>query len=114
MTKFKQITTVTDDWELKSDYLNFIKNKLYRLAEAQGSSETSLAEAEEIVDDVSFSAFSAGWVIQGFVAPAQMTLFSFGHAFTCYLTTSYHNFIEEALKKAGKTPVPKSVAGTKG
>lgn len=105
MTKFKRITTVIDDWELKSDYLNFIKNQLYHQAEAQGASAELLAEAEEAVDDVNFSEFS---VRLGYPKFSQATddplLILADLPLPIDPTTGYHNFIEEALKKAGKTP----------
>lgn len=105
MTKFKRITTVIDDWELKSDYLNFVKNQLYRLAEAQGTSVELLAEAEEMVDDINFSEFSARLGYPKFSqAAADPLLILADLPLPIYLTSSYHNFVEEALKKAGKTP----------
>ncbi|NJN96124.1 MAG: hypothetical protein HC875_19470 [Anaerolineales bacterium] len=105
MTKFKRITTVIDDWELKSDYLNFVKNQLYRLAEAQGTSVELLAEAEEMVDDINFSEFSARLGYPKFSQAADDPLLILADLpLPIYLTSSYHNFVEEALKKAGKTP----------
>ncbi len=105
MTKFKRITTAIDDWELKSDYLNFVKNQLYRQAEAQGAPAELLTEAEEVVDDVSFSEFAARLGYPPFSQGADDPLLILADLpLPIYLTTGYHNFVEEALKKAGKTP----------
>ncbi|HXV44163.1 MAG TPA: hypothetical protein VEC96_13940, partial [Anaerolineae bacterium] len=58
--QFKGVTdeSISDAWALKTDYINFIKNRLFDLAEANDVSEESLAEVEEAFDDVTFSEFS--------------------------------------------------------
>ena len=107
MTQFISVTDegVTDPRVIKEDYINFVKNKLFDLAELDGISAEVLAELEEEFDDVIFSEFSErlGYpqLAQGQIDPllilAQFPL-------PVYLTTGYHNFIEVALKRAGKNP----------
>lgn len=107
IAQFTSITDegVTDPRVVKEDYINFIKNKLFDLAEASGLSPDVLAELEEEFDDVNFSEFSErlGYprFERGDIDPllilAQLPL-------PIYLTTSYHEFLEVALRRAGKQP----------
>jgi hypothetical protein len=107
MTQYKAVTdeNISDAWALKTDYVNFVKNRLFDLAEAEGASEEVLAEVEEEFDDVTFSEFVERLGFprfdQGQVDPL-LILAEF--SLPIYLTTSYHNFIEVALKRAGKSP----------
>ena len=96
---------VTDLRVLKEDYINFVKNRLFDIAEKDGVSPDVLAEVESEFDDVAFSEFSErlGYPrfdqddIDPLLILADLPL-------PIYLTTSYHDFIEVALRRVGKTP----------
>lgn len=97
--------SITDAWALKTDYINFIKNRLFDLAEADGAAEEALAEVEEAFDDVTFSEFSERLGYPRFDdRQADPLLILAEFPLPIYLTTSYHDFIEVALKRAGKEP----------
>ncbi len=107
MAQFKRVTdeAITDDWQLKADYINFVKNRLFDIAETEEISADILAEVEEEFDDIDFAEFSERLGYPKFdqaQSNALLTLASF--PLPIYLTTSYHNFIEVALKHAGKEP----------
>ncbi len=107
MAQFTSVTdeSVTDPRAVKEDYINFIKNRLFDIAEREGVSEDVLAELEEEFDDLIFSEFanrlSYPRFDQGQVDPL-LILAEF--PLPIYLTTSYHNFIEAALRRVGKNP----------
>jgi hypothetical protein len=97
--------SVTDPRAVKEDYINFIKNRLFDIAEANGTSEDILAELEEEFDDVNFSEFSERLGYPKFdQRPVNPYLILAELPLPIYLTTSYHNFMEVALKQAGKAP----------
>lgn len=107
LTQYKNITdeTISDAWALKADYVNFIKNRLYDLAETEGASEETLAEVEEAFDDITFSEFAERLGYPRFdTGQVDPLLVLAEFPLPIYLTTSYHNFIEVALKRAGKEP----------
>jgi hypothetical protein len=107
IAQFKGVTdeSVSDAWALKTDYLNFIKNRLFDLAEADGISKEALAEVEEAFDDVIFSEFSERLGYPRFDdGQANPLLILAEFPLPIYLTTSCHNFMEVALKRAGKQP----------
>jgi len=107
LAQFFSVTdeTATDPRAVKEDYVNFIKNRLYDIAEAEGTSEDTLAELEEEFDDVNFSEFSERLGYPHFERePLEPLLILAELPLPIYLTTSYHNFIEVALKRAGKEP----------
>ena len=104
-----QFKSVMDDisgpWDLGFHYIDFVKNQLYDLAENEGTDQDILAEIEEEFDDLTFSEFSERLGYPKFDDGQDnplLVLASF--PLPIYLTTGYHNFIEAALKKAGKTP----------
>ena len=96
---------LTDPRAVKEDYINFIKNRLYDIAEADQVSTDILGELEEEFDDINFSEFSErlGYPrfnmgqINPLLVLAELPL-------PIYLTTSYHNFVEVALRRVGKNP----------
>jgi hypothetical protein len=97
--------TVTDAQMVKEDYLNFIKSRLYYIAQAEGASEELLAEIEEEFDDLHFSELASRLGYPQFEAgPAHPLLVLASLPLPIYLTTSYHDFIEVALRRAGKAP----------
>ncbi|MBE7550333.1 MAG: SIR2 family protein [Anaerolineales bacterium] len=107
MAQFKGVTdeSISDAWALKTDYINFIKNRLFDLAETEGAAEEILAEVEELFDDISFSEFSGRLGYPRFnQGPSDPLLILAELPLPIYLTTSYHGFIEAALKRAGKEP----------
>lgn len=107
MAQFMSVTdeTATDPRVVKEDYINFIKNRLFDIAETNGVSKDILAELEEEFDDVTFSEFSERLGYPRFGAdPMSPLLILAQFPLPIYLTTSYHNFIEVALKRAGKKP----------
>ena len=107
MTQFFGVTNeaVTDPRVVKEDYINFIKNRLFDIAEAEGIAKATLAELEEEFDNVTFAEFTntLGYpkLNNGQLDPL-LVLADF--PLPIYLTTSYHNFIEVALRRAGKEP----------
>ena len=107
MAQFTGVTdeSVTDPRVVKEDYINFIKNRLFDIAETEGLSEDVLAELEEEFDDVIFSEFSERLGYPRFDQKrVRPLLFLAEFPLPIYLTTSYHNFIEVALRQAGKKP----------
>jgi hypothetical protein len=107
MAQFVGVTgeMVSDPRVVKEDYINFIKNRLFDIAENEGVSADVLAELEEQFDNVNFSEFAEvlGYprLNNGQIDPL-LVLAEF--PLPIYLTTSYHNFIEVALRRAGKEP----------
>lgn len=107
MTKFKRINSEIDDFTLKSDYLNYLKNRVYAMAEADGAAEASLAAAEDEVDQVNFSTFAQHLGYPRFSAARDDPFLILADLpLPIYLTTCHHNFVEVALQRAGKTPRP--------
>lgn len=107
MTQYVSVTdeNVTDPRVVKEDYVNFIKNRLFDIAEADGLSADVLAELEEEFDDVAFSEFSDRLGYPKFdQGPANPYLVLAECPLPIYLTTGYHNFLEVALRRAGKEP----------
>lgn len=110
LAKMAQFTNVTDESStdprvVKEDYINFVKNRLFDIAEKEGISEDVLAELEEKFDDVNFSEFSEILGYPRFMRPDTDPLLILAEfPIPIYVTTSYHNFIEVALRRAGKEP----------
>lgn len=105
MTRFQRINKEFDDFTLKSDFLNYLKNRVYRMAKAGGVAEEILIEAREIVDRVSFSEFAARLGYPRFGPPGSDPFLILADLpLPIYLTTCYHDFLEVALRRAGKTP----------
>ena len=107
MAQFISITDegLTDPRVVKEDYINFVKNKLFDIAEKQGITQDILDEIEEEFDDVTFSEFSERLGYPRFEQAMMDPLLILAQfPLPIYLTTSYHNFIEVALRRAGKNP----------
>jgi SIR2-like domain len=97
---------MTDAQMVKEDYLNFIKSRLYHIAQAEGAAEEMLAEIEAEFDDLNFSEFATRLGYPKFEAEASHPLLVLADLpLPIYLTTSYHTFIEAALRRAGKKEV---------
>ena len=107
MAQFFGVTNeaATDSRVVKEDYINFIKNRLFDIAESEGTAKDTLIELEEEFDNVTFAEFSnaLGYpkLNNGQIDPL-LVLADF--PVPIYLTTSYHNFTEVALRRAGKQP----------
>ena len=110
LSRMAQFTSVTDEGltdprVVKEDYINFVKNKLFDIAEKQGITQDILDEIEEEFDDVTFSEFSERLGYPRFEqADMDPLLILAQFPLPIYLTTSYHNFMEVALRRAGKNP----------
>jgi hypothetical protein len=105
LTKFYKHQQKLRDQDLKSDYLNFVKNHIYYAAEAAGASADTLAEAAAQVDDLSVSAFARLLGYPQFSAGRDDPLLVMANLpMRTVLTTSPYTFIEEAFRMAGKTP----------
>ncbi len=106
MTQFLSVTdeSTSDVRAVKEDYINFIKNRLFDLAEADGVSPDILAELEEEFDDIRFAEFSERLGYPKFNNGAGPLLTLADFPIPIYLTTSYHDFIEVALRRVGKKP----------
>ena len=107
MTQYISVTEkeTRGSLEIKKDYLNFLKNKLYNLAEAEHVPASILEEAEARFDDLDFSSLADLLGYPRFGEPAQDPLLILADLpLPVYLTTSSHRFLEVALKRAGKRP----------
>ncbi len=107
IAQFTRVTdeNVTDQRVLKEDYINFVKNLLFDLAEKDGVSANVLAEVEAEFDDVIFSEFSERLGYPRFDQPEIDPLLTLANLpLPIYLTTGYHNYIEVALQFVGKNP----------
>ena len=92
------------DQALKFDYLNFVKNHLYRLARAEGLDQGALDEAAAEMDQVSASEFANRLGYPRFTGQDDPLLLLANLPFKKILTTSPFTFIEDALRRAGKAP----------
>lgn len=92
------------DQALKFDYLNFFKNHVYRKAEADGVDKDSLDEAISEMDRISASAFANRLGYPRFGDRNDPLLILANLPFKTILTTSPYTFIEDALRRAGKSP----------
>ncbi len=93
------------DQALKFDYLNYVKNYLYRQASRAGldrdtldaaASEMDRLPASEFANRLGYPCFSGG--------PDDPLLILASLPFKTLLTTSPFTFLEDALRVAGKTP----------
>jgi len=106
MAKFRIISKEWDNWDLKSEYLMYVKNHIYQLAAASGIDEDTLEEAAEEVDDLTVSVFAQRLGYPQFTGQKDPLLILADLPLPIYLTTSPYTFIEAALEKAGKQPHP--------
>ncbi len=94
-----------EEYDLKYDYLNYVKNHLYALAQKAGAEQDMLDEAEAQVDQLSASDFARrlGFPnLEGGPGNPLLVLADLG--LPVYMTTSPHSFLEDALEKAGRQP----------
>lgn len=105
VAKFFQLKGLLNDEALKADYLNYVKNHIYYLAQSDGTVADKLADAEAQVDELAVSAFAnlLGYPrLAGGRSDLLLVLASL--PIKIYLTTSPYTFIEDALRRAGKQP----------
>ncbi len=99
------VERLADPLAIKEDYINFIKNHLFDLAIADNVPKEDRDEVEHKFDELTFSDFCTQLGYPRFESDHSnplMILASF--PLPIYLTTGYHNFMEVALKFAGKQP----------
>ncbi len=90
---------------IKNDYLNWVKSRIFHIAEKEQTSGDLLEEADARFDELDFGGLCRSLGYPHFGDPrddpmlilAQMPL-------PIYLTTSYHGLLEAALTRAGKQP----------
>ena len=101
------------DQALKFDYLNYVKNYLYRLAKAEGVDADTLDGAAAEMDQVSASEFANRLGYPRFTGQDDPLLLLANLPFKTILTTSPLTFIEDALRRAGKAPRSEACRWTK-
>jgi hypothetical protein len=107
LARFKRITDeqIKSDASLQIDYLDFIKNRFFYLARDQKVPDHLLKAVETQFDHLKFSEFPDRLGFPNFEGtPEHPLLILAGFPFRIYLTTSHHNFVEMALRAAGKAP----------
>lgn len=110
LPEMAQFSSITDDGiidvrAVKEEYINFVKNRLFDIAEREGVASAILTDLEEEFDDVVFSEFAARLGYPKFEDHQLDPLLVLAEfPLPIYLTTSYHHFLEEALRRAGKQP----------
>jgi hypothetical protein len=105
VAKFRQLREELPDRALKSDYLNWFKSHVFLSAEAAGADPDLLAEAEAEVDDLTVSAFAnrLGYPrLDGGAADPMLVVADL--PVRTIITTSPTTFLEDALRRAGKSP----------
>jgi hypothetical protein len=107
MAQFKGITdeSVTDTLALKEDYVTFVKSRLFELAEADGAGRDALDDVDAQFDHLTLAQMcdQLGCPRYGDERSHPLLLLA-GLDLPIYVTTSYHEFMEAALRRAGKTP----------
>lgn len=93
------------DSELRSEFLNYVKNRIYYMGEDDKLDENLLEEAERDVDTLSASEFAARLDYPRFDQGQEDPLLILADLpLPIYLTTSPYTFLEAALRRAGKEP----------
>ncbi|MCB0128612.1 MAG: hypothetical protein KDE58_40380 [Caldilineaceae bacterium] len=106
IAKFIATTEDLEDYDLKFDFLNFVKNHFCNMAEAEGINPEKLDEVAEEMDALAVSDFAGRLGYPEFPGGATDPLLILADLpLPVYLTTSPHTFIEAALQRAGKSPV---------
>jgi len=105
MAKYYKLHAKLKEQELKADYLNYIKNHVYRMAEADAADADLLAEAADQIDRKTMSEFARllGYPRLGKAQDEPLPVLA-NLPFKTILTTSPFTFIEDALRAAGKSP----------
>jgi len=107
MAQFKSIMEKygSDRQAICDDYLNFAKNRLCDLAEQANVRPDLLEEVNAQFDTLTFDQFCTQLGYPRFDpdAPDPLLLLA-ALDLPIYITTSYHGFVEAALRRAGKNP----------
>lgn len=101
---------MNDPLAMKEDYVNFVKNRLFDSAEQEinagkGVGAETLAVILDKFDTLSISNFAEQLGFPHYENPREhplLLLASFN--LPIYITTCYHDFVESALRQAGKEP----------
>jgi hypothetical protein len=99
-----------DEVFMKKDYVNFVKNLLYDMAEAEhkankGIDKDSLDVVLDKFDDLLFSSFAEQLGFPRYDNAREHPLLLLASMnLPIYVTTCYHDFIESALRYGGKEP----------
>lgn len=96
---------LSDPLAIKEDYINFVKNHVFKMAVADNVPQDDRDEVEAKFDALAFSDFcqQLGYPhLEPDHSNPLLILASF--PLPIYLTTGYHNFLEAALKFVGKQP----------
>ena len=106
MLQFRSVADerMRDALAIKEDYVNFVKNRLMDLAEAGGATADQKAEVEAQFDELTFSSFcdQLGYPRFGGQEDPYLLLANFN--LPIYITTSYHDFLEKALRSNKQQP----------
>ena len=101
----KHVPQPLDDQVIKSDYLNYVKNHVLRMARTAGMDQDTLDSATAQIDKVSASEFANLLGYPSFSGGRSDPLLTVASLpFKTILTTSPYTFVEDALRRAGKSP----------
>lgn len=106
MAQYKGITDESiDALGLKEDYVKFAKSRLLDLAETSGVGREALDEVDAQFDRLTFAEICTqlGYPRDG-DEPSHPLLLLANLDLPIYVTTGYHELLEAALLRAGKTP----------
>lgn len=94
-----------DQEQAKNDYLSFLKWALLRLAEGDEQVADLVEELEDQANELSFTDLAAELEYPQFPRPESDPLRLLARLpLPIYITTSYHEFVEQALQREGRTP----------
>ena len=97
--------SLTDALAQKEDYVNFVKSRLFDLAQAGGVGRDTLDEVDAQFDDLRLAQMSEHLGYPGYGDEHSHPLLLLANLdLPIYLTTGYHEYLEAALRKAGKEP----------
>lgn len=107
MAQFKGITddAIGDALALKEDYVNFAKSRLLDVAETGGVGRDMLDQVENQFDRLTFTDICTqlDYPVYGDERSHPLLLLA-NMDLPIYVTTGYHELLEAALVRAGKTP----------
>ncbi len=107
IAQFRGITdeSLTDALALKENYVAWIKSRLFELAEADGAGRDMLDEVDVQFDRLTLARMcdQLGYPHYGDERSHPLLLLA-ALDLPIYITTGYHEFMEAALRRAGKSP----------
>jgi hypothetical protein len=108
MAQFKFVTdeAITDVLALREDYVEFVKSRMMDIAEGDHVAADTLKEVDAEFDSLTFGQVSErlGYPHYGDELRHPLLLLA-NLDLPIYITTGYHEFVEAALRHAGKAPV---------